>query len=181
MSVVAPATGPSGRAVWHTVHPLRSRSSSACLVFQNCNSDYRTHRAGASQLATRKVGLLTIDRIRDSPTPTRAETSRGPLINALNSRTRVFARSTRRHRTASSTNRAYSRSAIGASNCHPRPPSASHIWNHVFEVPGCAAHVLRNDTPQRVDDRLGGSKLHSGGSCGARHIHQHTGKLVAHT
>jgi hypothetical protein len=143
-SVVAPA-GPSGYAVWHVVHPLRSRSSSACLVYQNCNSDYQIHRAGVSQLATRKVGLLTIDRIRDSPTPTRAETSRGPLINALNSRTRVFARSTRRHRTASSTNRAYSRSAIGASNCHPRPPSASHIWNHVFEVPGCAAHVLRND------------------------------------
>jgi hypothetical protein len=144
-SAVAPAAGPSGCAVWHTVHPLRSRSSSACLVYQNCNSDYQIHRAGVSQLATRKVGLLTIDRIRDSPTPTRAETSRGPLINALNSRTRVFARSTRRHSTASSTNRAYSRSAIGASNCHPRPASASHIWNYVFEVPGCAAHVLRND------------------------------------
>jgi hypothetical protein len=46
--------------------------------------------------------------------------------------------------TASSTNRAYSRSAIGASNCHPRPASASHIWNYLFEVPGCAAQVLRN-------------------------------------
>ena len=125
-SVVAPA-GPSGCAVWHVVHPLRSRSSSACLVHQNCNSDYQIHRAGVSQLATRKVGLLTIDRIRDSPAPTRAGTSRGPLMNALNSRTRVFARSIRRHSTASSTNRAYSRSAIGASNCHPRPASASHI------------------------------------------------------
>jgi len=125
-SVVAPA-GPSGCAVWHVVHPRRSRSSSACLVHQNCNSDYQIHRAGVSQLATRKVGLLTIDRIRDSPTPTRAETSRGPLMNALNSRTRIFARSTRRHSTASSTNRTNSRSAIGASNCHPRPASASHI------------------------------------------------------
>jgi hypothetical protein len=115
-SVVAPAAGPSGCALSHAVHPLRSRSSPACLVYQNGNSDDQIHRAGMSQLATRKVGLLTIDRIRDSPTPTRAETSRGPSINALNSRTRNFARSTRRRRTASSTNRAYSRSAIGASN-----------------------------------------------------------------
>jgi len=89
------------------------------------------------------AGLLTIDRIRDSPTPTRTETSREPPINALNLRTRAFARSTRRHSTASSTNHAYSRSAIGASNCHPRPASASHIWNYVFAVPGCAAHVLK--------------------------------------
>jgi hypothetical protein len=126
-SVVAPAAGPSGWAVWHTVHPLWSRSSSACLVYQNCNADYQIHRAGVSQLASRKVGLLTIDRIRDSPTSTRAETSRGPSIDALKSRTRVFARSTRRHGTASSTNRAYSQSAIGASNCHPRPAYASHI------------------------------------------------------
>jgi hypothetical protein len=51
-SVVAPAAGPSGCAVWHTIHPLRARSSPACLVYQNCNSDYQIHRAGVSQLAT---------------------------------------------------------------------------------------------------------------------------------
>jgi hypothetical protein len=130
-SVVAPTAGPSAWAVWHTVHPLlgavaRPRVWFTRIVTLTTKS---TALACRYQLATRKVDLLTIDRIRDSPIPTRAETPRGPLINALSSRTRVFARSTRRHSTASSTNRAYSRSAIGASNCQPRPASASHIWN----------------------------------------------------
>jgi hypothetical protein len=144
-SVVAPAGGPSDWAVRHTVHPLWSRSSFACSVYQNCNSDSEIHGPGVSQLATRKVGLLTIDRIRDSPAPTRAETSRGPLINALNSPTRVFARSTGRYSTACSTNRAYSRSAIGASNFTPGQRPHRIFGTKFSRSPGCAAHVLRND------------------------------------
>jgi hypothetical protein len=124
-SVVAPAAGPSGCAVWQTAHPLlgavaRPRVWFTTIVTPTTKSTALAYRY---QLATRKVGLLKIDRIRDSPTPTRAETPHGPL----NSRTRVFARSTRQHSSAFSTNRSYSRSAIGASNCHPRPTSVSHI------------------------------------------------------
>ena len=166
-SVIAAAAGPSRCAVWQTVHPLLGAVARPRVWFTRIVTPTTKSTALACryQLATRKVGLLKIDRIRDSPTPTRAETSHGPLINAINSRTCVFARSTRQHSTAFSTNRAYSRSAIGASNCHPRPPSASHIWNHVFEVPGFAAHVLRNDRRRDQPERRAEGQWDPGENC----------------
>jgi hypothetical protein len=76
-SVVAPAAGPSGWAVWHMVHRLlgavaRPRVWSTRIITLTTNS---TAMACRYQLSTRKVGTLTIDLIRASPTPTRAETS----------------------------------------------------------------------------------------------------------
>ena len=58
--------GPSCWAVWHTAW---CRTSSACLVYQSCNSDNQIHGAGVSIPAGGSHGRsLTIDRIRDPPT-----------------------------------------------------------------------------------------------------------------
>jgi hypothetical protein len=80
--VVAPVTGPSCWAVWHTLHPLllavarpRVRFTRIATLIITIKSRALAHRHPP---AARKAGLLTIDRIRDPP------------INALNVQARTF-------------------------------------------------------------------------------------------
>jgi hypothetical protein len=146
-TVVAPITGPSCWAGWRTFYPLlvavaRPRVWSTKVVIPTTKSTVLACRYSP---ATRKIDPLTIDRIRDPPTPHELRRHAVPLIDALDWQTRLFMRPTWRHGTASSANRLYSQTAIGASNCDPRPASSSQFGTTLSRPRCLAAHVLRND------------------------------------
>jgi hypothetical protein len=91
--VVAPVTGPSCWAVWHTLHPLllavarpRVRFTRIATLIITTKSTTLAYRHPP---AARTAGLLTIDRIRDPPIA-RELKRREPLINALNLQARTF-------------------------------------------------------------------------------------------
>jgi len=99
-------------------------SSPTRLVFQNCSGS-QIQGAGAVTPADYSQSRSFDDRSNSRPThPTRAETSRGLLINALNRQTFVFYAL---HGTASSSNRPYCQSTVRASNCHPGAASYSEL------------------------------------------------------
>jgi hypothetical protein len=132
--VVALVTGPSC-LVSRTVHPLlvgvaRPRVQFTRIVTLTNNSMTLACRY---RLATGKVSLLTIDRIRDPPT-TQELKRLADRSSRCSTGGRVSSRSTRRYTTASSTNGQYSPNCnCRASRCHRRPTSSSHISNYVFE------------------------------------------------
>jgi len=91
--VIAPVTGQSCWAVWCAVHPLFVAVGRPDVWFVTRIITLTTKSTALAcryPLAARKTDLLTIDRIRDPPTATGAEMSRGPFINALNRQARVF-------------------------------------------------------------------------------------------
>jgi hypothetical protein len=94
--------------------------------------------------AARKVGLLTIDRIRDPPAVQKLKRHGDRSLMRSTGKRMPFTRPTRHDSTPSSTNWPYSQTAIGALECHPETASASYICNDIFEAPINAAHVLRN-------------------------------------
>jgi hypothetical protein len=107
---VAPVTDPSRSAIWHTAHSAPCCCNSAARpVYEKRNSDYKTRYSGVPITAGGSQGRSFDDGSTSRPIHRRgAETSRGPLVNALNRQTRVFTRPTRRHSTTSSTNCPYS-------------------------------------------------------------------------
>ena len=123
--VIAPIMGPSFWVVWHTVHPLLVAVAHPRVQFTRiptltAKSTALTHRCPP---ASRKVDLLTIDRIRGPPAAQQLKRHGDHSSTRLSSKRVSFTRSTRRHSTASSTNCPYSQTAIGALECHPRPGS----------------------------------------------------------
>jgi hypothetical protein len=107
--VIAPVTGPSRWAVWHTVHPLfvaaaRPRVRSTRIVTLTAKS---TALACRYPSAARKADLLTIDRIRDPPAAQELKHHADRSSVRSTGKRVSFAPSTRRHSTASSTNCPY--------------------------------------------------------------------------
>jgi hypothetical protein len=123
-TVVAPITGPSCWAGWRTFYPLlvavaRPRVWSTRVVIPTTKSTVLACRYSP---ATRKIDPLTIDRIRDPPTPHDLRRHALPLIDALDSQTRLFMRPTWRHGTASSANRRYFPDCHWRTNATPDQP-----------------------------------------------------------
>ena len=146
-TVVAPVTGSSSLAAWHTVHPFLVAVARSCILFTRIVTLITKFAALACRYpsAARKACLL--DRIRDPPIARELKRTGDPLINALNWKGVSFARSTQRRITVSSTRitRFPNRNCCALDRRH-RPASSSYIWNYVFEVPCNAAHVLMNDS-----------------------------------
>jgi hypothetical protein len=108
---VAPVTGPSCWAVWHTVHPLLVAVARPPVRFSRIATLTTKSKALARRFRPRP-GLLTIDRIRDPPTG--QELKRHADRSSMRSIGKCvsFTRSTRRHSTGSSTNCPHSQTAI---------------------------------------------------------------------
>jgi hypothetical protein len=105
--VVAPVTSALCWAVWHTVHLLLVAAARPRVWFTRIVTLTTKSAALACRYpqAARKAGHLTIDRIRDPPTA-RELKRHADRSSTRSSSKRVFLRrSTRRHSTASSTNR----------------------------------------------------------------------------
>ena len=114
--VVAPVTSPSRWAVWHTVHPLLVAVARPHVRFDRIATltTKSTALACLCPSTNRKVGLLTIDRIRDPPTA--QELKRHAHRSSMRSTGKrvSFTRPNRRHSTVSSSNCPYSQTAIAA-------------------------------------------------------------------
>jgi hypothetical protein len=118
--VVAPVTGRSCWAVWHTLHPLLLAVARPRVRFTRIATLIITTKSTALAYrhppAARKAGLLTIDRIPDPPIA-RELKRRANRASMRSPCKRVpFTPLTRRHSTAPSTNCLYSQTAIGASD-----------------------------------------------------------------
>ena len=114
--VVASVTDPSCWAAWYTVNPF------LVAVALAPKSKVVAQR---SSPATRKVDLLTIDRIRDPPTPHELKHHADCSSMRTTGKRLSSTRSSRSHGTASSSNRPYCQSTVRASDCHPRVASYS--------------------------------------------------------
>jgi hypothetical protein len=120
-------TGHRSVVLWHTVHPLlvavaRPRVRFTRIVTLTTKS---TAPARRYPPAARKASLLTIDRIRDPPTVPDLKRHADHSSMRSTAKRVSFTPSTPRHSATSSTNCPYSQTAIGASDCHPRPASSS--------------------------------------------------------
>ena len=119
------------------------RSSSACSVYQNSDSDCQIYGLGASMRAGVSQGRSFDDRSNSRPARrTITEASRGPLIIALTWQARAFTRPTRRHSTRPR--------QIRIPNCNWRigmPPQTRFLILYSrprFRGSIYAVHVLRN-------------------------------------
>ena len=122
--VVALVTDPSCWAAWYTVNSFlvavaRPRVWFSRIVTLAPKSKVLAQRPPP---ATRKFDLLTTDRIRDSPNPRE-------LKHHTTGKRLSFYGSSRRHGTASSSNRPYCQSTVRASDCHP---GAASYWELCF-------------------------------------------------
>jgi hypothetical protein len=143
--VVASVTGPSCRAVWHSVGQFlvavpRPRVWFSRVIALTTKTTALTCRYPP---AARKAGLLTIDRIRDTPTARELKRHADRSSTRSSSKRVSFTRSTRRHSTASSTNCAYSQTAIAAHRI-ATPDQLPHpiFGTAFFEAPIYAAASL---------------------------------------
>jgi hypothetical protein len=160
--VVASVTGPSC-LVWRTVHPLLVAVAHPRVWFTRIVTLTNKPMAPACRYrpATRKAGLLTIDRIRDPPTTQELKRHAGRSSRRSIGKRVSSTRSTRRYTTASSTNCPYSQTAIAAHRIASRPASSSPIWNYVFEAFMHAAHVLRKHWSKAHPGRIGAVRVSS--------------------
>ena len=132
--VVALVTDPSCWAAWYTVNPF------LVAVALAPKSKVVAQR---SSPATRKVDLLTIDRIRDPPTPHELKHHADCSSMRTTGKRLSSTRSSRSHGTASSSNCAQ------LPKYHPHPIATlgqPRIRRFVFDADMYAADILRNDS-----------------------------------
>jgi len=139
--VVASVTDPSCWAAWYTVNPF------LVAVALAPKSKVVAQR---SSPATRKVDLLTIDRIRDPPTPHELKHHADCSSMRTTGKRLSSTRSSRSHGTASSSNCAQ------LPKYHPHPIATlrqPRIRSYVFKADMYAADILRNDSEQVSNER----------------------------
>ena len=126
--VVALVTDPSCWAAWNTVNSFLVAVARPRVWFSRIVTLAPKSKVLAQQSppATRKVDLLTIDRIRDPPTPHKLKHHADCSSTCSTGKGLPSTRSSRRYGTASSSNRPYCQSTIRI-NCHPGAASYSQL------------------------------------------------------